>query len=92
MRIENSQVLRTATRTKEQTPEGFATTLQKALGEVNQLQNESDRAAVQVASGQTDDIHQALIAAEKANLALQLTITIRNKVLEAYQEISRMQV
>ena len=45
-----------------------------------------------LATGQIEDIHQVTILTEKANLSLQLMISIRNKVIDAYQEISRMQV
>ena len=70
----------------------FAETLKQALGEVNRLQVEADQASMALVTGQTKDLHQVVIATEKAGLALQLTIQIRNKVLEAYQEIMRMQV
>lgn len=48
--------------------------------------------AARLAVGEVTDIHQVMIAAEKANIALQLTISIRNQVIEAYQEIGRMQI
>ena len=43
-------------------------------------------------TGKPVDLHQVMIAAEQAGLALQLTVQVRNKIIEAYQEISRMQV
>ncbi|MCL5045697.1 MAG: flagellar hook-basal body complex protein FliE [Actinobacteria bacterium] len=70
----------------------FTETLKQALGEVNRLQVEADQASMALVTGQTKDLHQVVIATEKASLALQLTLQIRNKVLEAYQEIMRMQV
>lgn len=45
-----------------------------------------------LAAGQVDDISQVIVAAEKADIALQLTLAVRNKAVEAYQEIMRMQV
>jgi len=42
--------------------------------------------------GKEEDLHRAIIALEKANLALGLTVQVRNKVIEAYQEIMRMQM
>lgn len=71
---------------------GFGDLLQKAIDEVNTLQQQSDDLKTQLVTGQLDDIHQVMIAAEKADLAFQLTVQIRNKVLDAYQEIMRMQV
>ena len=45
-----------------------------------------------LAAGQVEDISQVVVAAEKADIALQLTLAVRNKAVEAYQEIMRMQV
>ncbi len=70
----------------------FGEYLQNALGEVDSLQHESDNMSKALAAGQVDDISQVVIAAEKADIALQLTLAVRNKAVEAYQEIMRMQV
>ena len=71
--------------------ENFKNHLLDALGEVNALQHESDVAFTQLLTGEIE-FHDAMIIAEQANLALQLTMAIRTKLLEAYQEITRMQV
>ncbi|NPV92054.1 MAG: flagellar hook-basal body complex protein FliE [Firmicutes bacterium] len=70
----------------------FGEMLQQAIGDVNRMQQEADQAATKVVTGDVQDIHQAALAAEKAMLSLQLTLQVRSKVLEAYQEIIRMQV
>ncbi|MFZ5943713.1 MAG: flagellar hook-basal body complex protein FliE [Bacillota bacterium] len=71
----------------------FQNLLEKALGEVNNLQLDSDKKALVFASGNPNiDVHDVMISMEKAQLALQLTIEIRNKLVEAYQEVMRMQV
>lgn len=70
----------------------FGSILKEKLDEVNQLQQEADAITEKFLVGQVQDLHQVTIAAEKANLALQLTVQIRNKIVEAYQEISRMQI
>ena len=75
-----------------QTVPDFGEYLKNALGEVNSLQNESDNMSKALAAGQVEDISQVVIAAEKADIALQLTLAVRNKAVEAYQEIMRMQV
>lgn len=72
--------------------ESFESVLGKALNGVNDLQNQAATLDAKLASGQLEYIHQAMIMAEKANIALSLTVQIRNKVLEAYQEISRSQI
>lgn len=70
----------------------FSNMLQGAVQQVNQLQTTADRAAELVSSGQLQDLHVATIAMQKASLALDLTIQVRNKAIEAYQEIMRMQI
>lgn len=70
---------------------GFQDHLREALSEVNVLQHQGDVAFAQLLMGDIE-FHDAMIIAEKANLALQLTMAIRTKLLEAYQEIMRMQV
>ena len=70
----------------------FQGAMKKAVGGVNELQNNADQMAVKMATGDIEDVHQAMIAMQKAKLALDLTIQVRNKVVEAYQEIMRMQV
>jgi flagellar hook-basal body complex protein FliE len=71
---------------------GFGEFLKNAIGEVNDLQQASTQATNDFIVGKTDSIHEVMIAAEKASVALQLTLEVRNKVLEAYQEINRMQI
>lgn len=70
----------------------FGAVLAESLERVNALQHEADSAAAALAVGHADNLHNVMIASEQAHLALQLVVTIRNRVVEAYQEISRMQV
>ncbi len=70
----------------------FAETLQSAFERINQMQNDSAELARQFAAGKTDDLVRVVTAAEEASIALQLAVQVRNKVVEAYQEIMRMQV
>ncbi|TWH48592.1 flagellar hook-basal body complex protein FliE [Sporomusa sp. KB1] len=70
----------------------FGEFLDEALNNVNQLQNEASQASINLATGKIQDIAEVTIAAEKATVALQLTMQVRNKVVDAYQEIMRMQV
>lgn len=78
---------------KSQQPEkSFGEFLQDALTNVNSLQNESKQASLNLAAGKIQDIAEVTIAAEKASIALQLTMQVRNKVVDAYQEVMRMQV
>lgn len=70
----------------------FAEFLNNAVSDVNNLQLESERLNEDFAMGKNDNIHQVMIAAEKAEIALQFTLQVRNKILDAYQEIMRMPV
>ncbi|HOQ06573.1 MAG TPA: flagellar hook-basal body complex protein FliE [Clostridiales bacterium] len=70
----------------------FADYLKDALYRTNDLLLEADRLADDFAAGRTDNIHQVMLAGEKANIALQFTLQIRNKLLDAYTEIMRMQI
>jgi flagellar hook-basal body complex protein FliE len=70
----------------------FRDILTQALQNVNKLEKESEVMTNDFIAGKTDSIHSVLIAAEKASLALDMVLEVRNKVLEAYTEIMRMQV
>lgn len=73
-------------------PKSFADTLQEAINNVNQLQKTADRAAQDLATGRTDNVAEVMIAAEKADVALKVMVQVRNKIIDAYQEIMKMQV
>lgn len=78
--------------TKQITGSDFAQAFGDALHQLQQLQARADELTVQLAQNQPVDLHQVVIAGEEASLAFQLAIQVRNKVVEAYQEIMRMQV
>lgn len=70
----------------------FGEHLNKALGEVNELQQKADQAIQQLVGEGKGDLQETMVALEKADVSFRLMMQIRNKVLEAYQEIMRMQV
>ncbi len=70
---------------------GFGDMLRRSLAEANEAQQKSDQAAEALATGRSTDIHQAMIAMEKAEISLQLMMQVRNKIVAAYDEIRRMQ-
>ncbi|NLJ84776.1 MAG: flagellar hook-basal body complex protein FliE [Halanaerobiaceae bacterium] len=70
----------------------FTELLKEKLNEVNELKITADRMTEDFILGRTDNIHQIMIATEKAKLALDLTVAIQNKVVSAYNEIMRMQI
>lgn len=75
------------------TPEtSFKDTVKQMLADVNDKINTSDQNTRDLASGKTNDLQKVVTSVEEANLALQYTLAIRSKFLEAYTEISRIQV
>lgn len=70
----------------------FADTLKEAVGSVNAMQKESDVKMQELATGKTKNIHDVMLTAEKADVSLRLMTQVRNKIIEAYQEIMKMQV
>ncbi len=70
----------------------FSDTLNEAIKGVNQLQKSSDKAAQDLATGKTDNVADVMIAAEKADIGLRVMVQVRNKIIDAYNEIMKMQV
>jgi len=79
--------------TTEASPKGdFETQLKSALGEVDTLQKTAEKTIQQMVGEGKGDLQETMIALEKADVSFRLMMQIRNKVLDAYQEIMRMQV
>lgn len=74
------------------TGKSFADTLKDAVGNVNEMQKASDKAIQNLATGKTDNVADVMIAAEKADIALKVMVQVRNKIIDAYQEVMKMQV
>ena len=70
----------------------FSDYLKTALNEVNTNQLASNKATEMLVNNEGVELHDVLIAQQKASISLQLTMEVRNKAIEAYQEIMRMQV
>ncbi len=69
----------------------FADQLKAKIGEVNQLQNEADKAMADSSVKGATNIHETMIRLEEADMGLRLVTKIRNKALDAYHEVMRMQ-
>jgi flagellar hook-basal body complex protein FliE len=79
--------------TTEASPKGdFESQLKSALGEVDDLQKSAEKTIQQMVGEGKGDLQETMIALEKADVSFRLMMQIRNKVLDAYQEIMRMQV
>ena len=72
--------------------QGFADTLKTVLADVNNLQTGSGDALQRLVAGEDVDIHEVMISSAEAGIAFDLMMEIRNKLVDAYQEIQRMQV
>ncbi len=70
----------------------FADTLKGYLESVDSTVKQTSDLSAKTAAGEIDNIHNVMIASQKAKLALELTVTVRDKAVEAYQEMMRMQI
>lgn len=70
----------------------FGAMLKETVNEVNKYQLDADKAVEDLATGRNKNIHETMIAISQADLAFRMTMQVRNKVVDAYQEIMRMSV
>jgi len=91
LRIENLQQgpLGKSEEVKQKGPIGFGKLIKGEINRVSRLEREADRSIVDLLQGKAD-IHETMIALQKADISMRLLLTIRNKVIEAYREIMRM--
>jgi flagellar hook-basal body complex protein FliE len=69
----------------------FTNVLNEMVGEANRLQQDSDQKIAASLVG-NEDLHEAMLSLEKANLGLKVLIQVRNKMIQAYEELSRMSI
>jgi flagellar hook-basal body complex protein FliE len=69
----------------------FADLMTDAVGQVNQLQGQAQTAVAGLMTGSGVDVHQAMIATQKADMAFELVLAVRNKAVQAYQSVMGMQ-
>ena len=74
------------------TAEGFTQVFGDLVGKVNDLQTKADKAVEMLATGESKNLHEVMIAMEKSSISFQFLSQVRNKAIEAYHEIMRMQV
>ena len=73
-------------------PGDFGAWLTQAIGRVNQDMVRADQGLQSLATGEAQNLHQVMISLEEARIGVQLLVQVRNRLLEAYQEVLRMQV
>jgi len=72
--------------------QSFGQLLERMVDQTNQAQVQSDEAVKELVAGRSKNIHETMLTIEKADTSLKLMMQVRNKVLDAYREIMRMQV
>jgi flagellar hook-basal body complex protein FliE len=72
-------------------PTPFSELFTDAVGQVNQLEDQAHAAVAGLMTGSGVDVHQAMIATEKASMAFELALSVRNKAVQAYQSVIGMQ-
>ncbi|MEX1213287.1 MAG: flagellar hook-basal body complex protein FliE [Balneolaceae bacterium] len=72
--------------------ESFSDMLSGAIRSVDETMKESDQATADFVAGKTENVHDVMIAMQRSQVSFQMMVEIRNKVLDAYHEISRMQI
>lgn len=94
MRIEMPEELGESVSPSSVQPAGgsFASMLGQMVSDVNAQQTASTQAVSALQSGQNVPLHQAVIAMEEANVSFQLMVEVRNRLMDAYQEVMRMQI
>lgn len=70
----------------------FANVIKGYLENVDSTVKQASELSTQAAAGKVENIHDVMIASQKAKLALELTVNVRDKAVEAYQEMMRMQI
>ncbi len=70
----------------------FGNVIQKFVADTNAQQTQADHAVQKLATGQSDSIHETMLAMAKADLSLRVFVEVQSKVVEAYQEVMRMQM
>ena len=90
--ISTSQFIESAGKLNEKTNTSFSEVLKESISKVGELEKEADKEVEKLATMESKDIHNTMIAIEKADLTFQMMMQVRNKIISAYEEIMRMQV
>ncbi len=88
--INQSKTSQTVDAVKSQNTVSFGDWLNHSISKVDGMQKQANAAAVKLVSGENKDIHGTMIAMQKAGVAMDLMLQVRNKIISAYDEIKRM--
>lgn len=84
--------IQTQPSTPYEAQQSFASVLKESIEKVNESQAASDNLTTKLANGEDVELHDVMIASQKASITLSATLEVRNKVVEAYQEVMRMNI
>lgn len=91
--IQPTSYINTVNRTEENSVDNqFSDQLKQALGQLNNAQLETEMKTEMLVNGEIDQLHDVMIAAQKSSLSMNLAVEVQSKVIDAYNEIMRMQV
>ncbi|WLD95149.1 flagellar hook-basal body complex protein FliE [Alkalihalobacillus sp. AL-G] len=91
--VQNSTILSLPkTASPNQARDELTSSFKDMLSQVNEAQLNSDAATKRLINGKAENLHNVMIAAEKASIMLHTAVEVRNKAIEAYKEVMRMQV
>ncbi len=91
-RLENISSADEMERNLKESNSSFGVTLRQTINDVNNLQNEAGKAVQKMVAGENIDLHEVMIAVEKARTSFDLLMEVRNKAVETYRELMRMQI
>jgi len=89
--LNNSKSLDAKNKSTKEATQSFAETIEESLAKVNEMQAEKSLMIQDFATGKNQNVHELMISLQKAGLAMDMTSAVRNKVMQAYQEIMRIQ-
>lgn len=90
--VRSERFLGGETATAGELTKSFSQILKESVEQVNQNQTQADQAIKEFLAGRNKNIHETLLAVERADASLKLMMQVRNKILDAYREVMRMQV
>jgi flagellar hook-basal body complex protein FliE len=91
-KLQVPEIRSSQTGTGEKSSTGFGELLKDAISTTNELQKQSDKQIENFMTGESQDLHTTVMAMQKADLSFQMMMQVRNKLVQAYQEIMRMQM
>lgn len=89
--LNNPKSLDAKSKSTREATQSFAETIEESLAKVNEMQMDKSLMIQDFASGKNQNVHELMITLQKAGLAMDMTSAVRNKVMQAYQEIMRIQ-